>query len=113
VRGARDKREFLAGLRRGFTLPRGSSGGYRRLAGDVAALFASGCREAARVRPAALPLALLLVPLLPLLPLATALIALREVAFARRHFGALLAEQPARPRLRPPDAGALQAQAVR
>lgn len=47
--------------------------------------------------------ALLGVPLLPLLPLATGLLALREAAFARRHFLALLA----------PSEGALQPQAAR
>jgi predicted metal-dependent phosphoesterase TrpH len=112
VRGASDKGEFLAGLRRGWTVPRGATGSYLRLAGDIACLFGNGCIETARARPAWLPLVLLWAPLLPLLPLATAAIALRDVAFARRHFGALLAE-PVRPRLRPPGAGSLQPEPVR
>src|SRR5262245_1971718 len=43
VPGARDAAEFLQGLRRGLTIPRGRSGGYARLTSDVATLFASGC----------------------------------------------------------------------
>jgi predicted metal-dependent phosphoesterase TrpH len=112
VRGARDKPDFVDGLRRGLTIPRGASGGYRRLAGDVACLFASGCLALLRARRPLFPLALLAAPLLPFVPLATAAIAVREVAFARRQLRALLGA-PVRPWLRPPRAGSFQPQAIR
>jgi len=94
---ARTREEFLDGLRRGLTVPAGSSGGYTRLTADLARIAAAAYAESARgclrepaaaVRLAALVAAL---PLLPLLPLATAAVFLHEQLFARRHELALLA----------------------
>jgi predicted metal-dependent phosphoesterase TrpH len=92
VPGARDLEEFLAGLRRGRTVPRGTSAGYARLTRDVSAVFARGYAHglrhalddaAALGRLAALAL---LVPLLPLLPLVTARVRLEEHLLSRRFF---------------------------
>jgi predicted metal-dependent phosphoesterase TrpH len=88
VPGAGDKPEFLAGLRRGYTLPAGRSGSYARLTADVTRIAAGAYRtaaaEAARepLRLAALAAA---APLLPLLPLVTAYLFTHEQLFARRH----------------------------
>jgi PHP domain-containing protein len=96
VHHARTREEFLDGLRRGLTVPAGSSGGYARLTADLARIAAAayadsalGClrRPAAAARLAALVTAL---PLLPLLPLASAAVFLHEQLFARRHERALL-----------------------
>ena len=88
VPGAGDKREFLAGLRRGCTLPAGRSGSYARLTADVARIAAGAYRTAA-VEAAAAPLRLAAMaaaaPLLPLLPLVTACVFAHEQLFARRH----------------------------
>jgi predicted metal-dependent phosphoesterase TrpH len=104
VPGARDVREFLEGLRRGLTIPRGRSGGYARLAGDVAALFASGSAEAARRASGgdagALALLLLVPSLLTLVPIVTAALCVRDLAFARRQLRALIGP-PRRGALRP------------
>jgi predicted metal-dependent phosphoesterase TrpH len=113
VPGARDSAGFLDGLRQGYTVPRGETGGYARLTADVCVLFGSGTREAARLAGgspwgmARLALALLSLPLLPLVPLVTAGIFVNEELFARRHARALLGE-PASTRLRPPSQGALR-----
>jgi len=45
VPGARTREEFLAGLRAGHTIPRGRSGSYARLTGDVARVFVGALRE--------------------------------------------------------------------
>lgn len=92
VPGATSREEFLAGLRRGFTIPAGGSGSYSRLTADIARLFVGGYAENARLareglvpalRFAALLAAL---PLLPLLPFVTAGIYADEVLFgARQH----------------------------
>src|SRR5262249_17531987 len=55
VPGARDKQEYLEGLRRGHGKVRGESGGYYKLTREVLAIGASMVRE----RPATLPLAAL------------------------------------------------------
>jgi predicted metal-dependent phosphoesterase TrpH len=112
VPAARDTGEFLDGLRRGCTIPRGETGGYARLTADVCALFGCGAREAARLARgprgmARFGLALLSLPLLPLVPLVTAAIVANEELFARRHARALLGE-PAATRLRPPSQGGLR-----
>lgn len=113
VPGARDRAEFLEGLRRGYTIPRGEAGGYARLTADVCVLFGCGAREAARLARrspwglARLGLALLALPLLPLVPMVTAALLVQEELFARRHARALLGD-PASTRLRPPSQGALQ-----
>lgn len=91
VPAARTREEFLAGLRRGFTLPAGRSGSYARLTADVARIAAGAYRENARLAreggAAAWRLAVMgaVAPLLPLLPLVTAGIFLHEQLFARRH----------------------------
>lgn len=94
VPGARDRREFLAGLRAGFTIPAGRAGSYARLTREVTAVFAAGYADAARALargegPVQRYLALgLLVPLLPLLPLVTLAIHVREVTFAAANYRA-------------------------
>jgi predicted metal-dependent phosphoesterase TrpH len=45
VPGARDREEFLDGLRRRRTLPRGRSGTYARLVGDISTVFTGAFRE--------------------------------------------------------------------
>lgn len=88
---AQSKAEFLAGLRRGFTLPAGRSGSYARLTADVARIAAGAYREHALLArqggEAAWRFALMagVAPLLPLLPLVTAWIFVHEQLFARRH----------------------------
>ena len=88
VPGAGDKREFLAGLRRGCTLPAGRSGSYARLTADVARIAAGAYRTAA-AGAAAEPLRFAALaasaPLLPFLPLVTAYVFAHEQLFARRH----------------------------
>jgi predicted metal-dependent phosphoesterase TrpH len=92
VDGARSREEFLEGLRRGLTIPAGSSGSYARLTADVARVFAGGYLDSARrslggaaaaARFAAMLLAL---PVLPLIPVVTAAIYFHERAFATRHW---------------------------
>jgi predicted metal-dependent phosphoesterase TrpH len=91
VPDAGTREEFLAGLRRGFTLPAGHSGSYARLTADVARIAAGAYRQNARLArgggEAAWRFALMagVAPLLPLLPLVTAAIFLHEQLFARRH----------------------------
>ena len=46
VAGARNKAEFLAGLRRGLTVPCGRSGTYARLTAEVGRIFAAGYKDA-------------------------------------------------------------------
>ena len=96
VHHARTREEFLDGLRRGLTVPAGSSGGYARLTADLVRIAAAayaeairGCRRqpATAVRLAALVAA---VPLLPLLPLVSAGVFWHEQLFARRHEQAFL-----------------------
>jgi predicted metal-dependent phosphoesterase TrpH len=88
VRGARTREEFLAGLRRGLTVPGGRSGSYARLTSEVARIFAAAYREAAHEGAGRLVAALALGPLLPLLPLFTLGIHLHEVQFGNRCFRA-------------------------
>jgi hypothetical protein len=107
VPGALTKDDFLAGLRRGMTVPCGRSGSYARLTAEVARLFAAGYRDAARGfwRQPVRTLALAgLVPFLPLMPLFTAGILLHEKVFGTRLHAAFRAaagwpkETPVRPR---------------
>jgi len=81
VRGARDKREYLEGLRGGCGRPRGQSGSAWKLTRDLLAIGGNMLRES----PATLPLA----PLVLLLPFVTLTNYFREAAFARRWFGRL------------------------
>jgi hypothetical protein len=89
---ARNREEFLEGLRRGLTIPAGSHGSYLKLTRDVALCFAAGYRETALatlgrgVSWASFGAALLSVPLLPLLPVVTAAIYAHERFFAERHY---------------------------
>jgi len=76
VRGARNKAEFLAGLREGRTRVRGASGSYWNLTLDVLAISGEMFREK--------PLTLLLAPLLVTIPPVTFLNYLLERRFARK-----------------------------
>jgi predicted metal-dependent phosphoesterase TrpH len=90
VPGALTREDYLAGLRRGLTVPAGESGSYARLTADVAQLaggaFADALAQAVRgggwSRLGAL---LAFAPALPLLPLITAGLFVQEQLFARRH----------------------------
>jgi PHP-associated len=92
VVGARDRAEFLAGLRRGLTIPEGASGSYARLTADVARIFGAAYGEAGRrsleswrdaARLLTMPAAAVV---LPLLPVVTAAIYGRELLFAAHHY---------------------------
>lgn len=95
VPGARSKREFLDGLRRGLSIPAGCSGSYARLTAEVARIFAAGYAEtAAQMARRSAPglrvaASALLLPFLPLIPLFTFAIHVHEVVFASRLFRAL------------------------
>jgi predicted metal-dependent phosphoesterase TrpH len=98
VPGAREKQEFLDGLRRRATIAVGRSGSYARLTADVARLAALSYEEgfvrARRSAREALAFALRL-PLLPalvVLPLVTAALAANERLFGARQFRRLEAE---------------------
>jgi predicted metal-dependent phosphoesterase TrpH len=97
VEGARTREEYLAGLRRGLTIPGGGSGSYARLTADVVRIFASAYREAARhafdhLGAFAGFAALVAVsPVVALVPLVTAGICAQEVLFAARHHRAFRA----------------------
>jgi len=97
---ARDRREFLDGLRAGFTVPAGGAGSYARLTADVLRVFAGAYRENASkalrslpdlARFAAIAPAL---PILALIPLATAIAYLKEGWLARRFFSQYRATLP-------------------
>lgn len=105
VPGARDREEFLDGLRRGLTLAIGRSGSYARLTADVLRII-GGCYrehlgEALRGRgvPARLALLAAAAPLLPLTALVTAGLWLQEGVFGEKHFQAFAGLLPRR--LRP------------
>jgi predicted metal-dependent phosphoesterase TrpH len=87
VPGARNKREFLAGLRAGRGVVRGEDGSLWKLTRTVMEIGLSLIRE----RPWMLPLALLL----PAVPAAIAVNRLQEIAFARQ-WAAMADELPAR-----------------
>jgi hypothetical protein len=97
VRGARSREDFLQGLRRGWTIPRGEHGSYRKLTADVGRITALTYREGftsffgwgSLARIAAL---LLAVPLLPLVPVVTAWIYTHERFFAERHYRLLVSQ---------------------
>jgi predicted metal-dependent phosphoesterase TrpH len=76
VRGARNKPEFLEGLREGRTEVRGASGNYWKLTSDVLAISYEMFRES--------PFTLLLVPLLVGIPSVTLINYLQERRFARK-----------------------------
>jgi predicted metal-dependent phosphoesterase TrpH len=90
VAGARNKEEFLAGLRRGLTVPSGRSGTYARLTGEVTRIFAAGYKDAVQsaARGFEDPLRLLALlgfaPFLPLIPCVTAAIHAHELRFGAR-----------------------------
>src|SRR5262249_4003484 len=91
VPDARSREEFLEGLRQGLCVPAGASGGYARLASEMATVFARALLAPARHATASgagavHPLGTLaLLPLFPAIPLATALLHTREKTFAREH----------------------------
>ena len=97
VAGARNKDEFLAGLRGGLTVPCGRSGTYARLTAEVTRIFAAGYKDALRSTARGLEdprrlLALLgLAPFLPLIPCFTAAIHAHELRFGTRWFRLLAA----------------------
>jgi hypothetical protein len=103
VPGATTREEFLAGLRKGCTLPRGRSGGYARVTAEVLGFFRAGYAEALRRaaenprRSIVLLAALGLTPLLPLIPAVTGVLHLRERAFAAHWGRELLGRRPRRP----------------
>ena len=109
VPGARDKEEFLNGLRRGLTVPCGRSGTYARLTGEIARIFAAGYRDAVTSATQAFEdplrmLALLAVaPVLPLIPFFTAAIYAHELRFGTRWFGRLAANGSADAHREPSD----------
>jgi predicted metal-dependent phosphoesterase TrpH len=90
VPGARNRNEFLAGLRRGLTLPAGTSGSYARFTRDLVSIAANAYRAA--LRPGGAPswghaaALLAAAPLLPLLPVVAGAIWYHEQAFAARHY---------------------------
>ncbi len=102
VPGARDRAEFLDGLRRGLGIPIGRHGSYARLTADVARILAGSYLDNARrarhevAGCARFAVMLAALPLVPLLPLITAGIWAREVAFGQRQFRAFAGPAPAR-----------------
>lgn len=89
VPGARDAAEFLAGLRAGAGVVRGTSAGWGRLTAAIAATarstYVENARAARRDRAAALRFLALLValPAMAAIPAATAIAHVRERALAR------------------------------
>ena len=92
VPGARDREEFLAGLRAGLCVPSGRSGTYARLTSEVARIVGAGYAETlaelggGRGSRRRLTIALALLPLLPLLPLVTFAVFARELRFGASQF---------------------------
>jgi hypothetical protein len=90
VPGARDKAEFLDGLRRGGTIPCGRAGSYALLTAEILRLAAGGVVEALRPRSAVLPgrraglMAAL--PLGLLVPLGTLVQTVKERVWSARMF---------------------------
>jgi predicted metal-dependent phosphoesterase TrpH len=76
VPGARNKAEFLEGLRRGHARPEGTSGNFGRLTRDVLQICASVMEEK--------PLTMLLAPAVLAVPVITLLNYVTEDLFARR-----------------------------
>ena len=76
VPGARNKAEFLEGLRAGRAVVAGSSGGYLRLTGDIFTISLE--------MMAAEPWKAALSPLMALIPVATLATVVEEMIFARR-----------------------------
>jgi predicted metal-dependent phosphoesterase TrpH len=76
VPGARDKGDFLRGVRAGKAVARGQNGGYFKLTRDVFHVAGEMIRER--------PLKAALAPLAVLVPLATLMTSINEIVFARR-----------------------------
>ena len=95
VAGGRCKEDFIAGLRRGLTVPGGRSGSSSRLASEMARVFTAACIDralSARKGGAVVRRflgSLVLVPLFPIIPLAALVLHRRERRFAREHFRSL------------------------
>jgi predicted metal-dependent phosphoesterase TrpH len=102
VRGARDRAEFLDGLRRRTTLAAGHSGTWARMTADILRIvgggLAQGCRDLARGVPAPVALLAAALPLTALVPLATLVQFVKEHRAATTLPGALAAAlAPRRP----------------
>jgi predicted metal-dependent phosphoesterase TrpH len=99
VRGARDKGEYLDGLRRCATIAAGHSGSYARLTADIFRIVAGSVVEAARPRSLALALRsvalLAALPLGALVPLATLVQTVKERVWAEQMFARYRASLPA------------------
>jgi predicted metal-dependent phosphoesterase TrpH len=102
VPGARDRAEYLGGLRRGLAIPVGRHGSYARLTADIARILAGSYAwnaERALVEPAAalrFGAMLLALPFVALLPLVTAGVWAKEVAFGYRHYRRFAGALPGR-----------------
>ena len=94
VPGARNKQEFLDGLRLARSVPHGRSGSYGRLTTEVVRIFVAGYAETARELLAGQGSALrtltsaALAPFLPLVPLFTLAVYARELRFGAHQFRA-------------------------
>jgi predicted metal-dependent phosphoesterase TrpH len=92
VAGARDRQEYLDGLRCGLSVACGRSGSYARLTTEVVRIFVAGYRETARELlhgegSLSRTLGFVgLLPLVPLIPLVTFAVFAQEVRFGRAHF---------------------------
>ena len=99
VRGARDKGEYLDGLRRCATIAAGHSGSYARLTADIFRIVAGSVVEAARPRSLALALRsvalLAALPLGALVPLAALVQTVKERVWAEQMFARYRASLPA------------------
>jgi len=99
VRGARDKGEYLDGLRRCATIAAGHSGSYARLTADIFRIVAGSVVEAARPRSLALALRsvalLAALPLGALVPLAALVQTVKERVWAEQMFARHRASLPA------------------
>jgi hypothetical protein len=101
VRGARDKAEFLDGLRRAATIPCGGSGSYARLTADIFRIVSGGVREAMHAdTPASMARGAGLLAALPLgalVPLATLVQTVKERVWAAQMFARYRASLRATP----------------
>lgn len=88
VRGARDKGEYLDGLRRAATIPAGHSGSYARLTADIFRIVAGSVVDALHPRSLVLTLRsaalLAALPLGALVPLATLVQTVKERVWAQQ-----------------------------
>jgi len=101
---ARDRAEFLEGLREGFTVPAGGSGSYLRLTADVCRVFAGTVREnvsKALRSPRDFACFLAVTPALPILgliPLVTLSSFVKEILSGRALHASYASSRSGRPR---------------